>query len=66
LSTVDIIIGAMLKTGFEGPQAAVMYRTELPEVADDAIFETILSLVMTGLIQQAPRPCSCHLPASPL
>ncbi len=38
-------------------------RTELPEVADDDIFETILSLVMTGLIQQAPRPCSCHPPS---
>ena len=41
-------------------------RTELLEVADDEVFETILSLVMTGLIRQAPRPCGCHPPASPL
>jgi TetR/AcrR family transcriptional regulator, tetracycline repressor protein len=40
-------------------------RTELPEVADDDIFERILSLVMTGLVRQAPLPCSCHLPAAP-
>jgi len=39
-------------------------REELPEVADDAIFETILSLVAGGLIQIAPRPCGCgrHMP----
>jgi TetR/AcrR family transcriptional regulator, tetracycline repressor protein len=38
-------------------------RTELPEVKDDDIFETILRTVMTGLRQLAPRPCSCHAPA---
>ncbi|MGH3403408.1 MAG: TetR/AcrR family transcriptional regulator C-terminal domain-containing protein [Streptosporangiaceae bacterium] len=34
-------------------------RTDLPEVADDEIFETVLSLLISGLIQRAPRPCSC-------
>lgn len=34
-------------------------RLELPEVADDAIFDTILSLVIGGLMQRAPRPCGC-------
>jgi AcrR family transcriptional regulator len=34
-------------------------REELPDVTDDAIFETILSLVIGGLIQTAPRPCGC-------
>jgi AcrR family transcriptional regulator len=109
MRTVDVLIGAMLAAGFEGPEAAVMYRaigdlglywaggeamflaldkraqdldrsawtgaylavgrsqyphtwqirTELPDVADDAIFETVLSLVMSGLAQRAPRPCEC-------
>jgi AcrR family transcriptional regulator len=41
-------------------------RDELPKVADDDIFEKILSLVITGLMQQAPRPCECgaHWPAT--
>ena len=34
-------------------------RLELPEVIDDAIFDTILSLVIGGLTQRAPRPCRC-------
>ena len=34
-------------------------RLELPEVADDAIFDTILSLVIDGLMQRAPRACAC-------
>jgi AcrR family transcriptional regulator len=42
-------------------------RMELPEVADDAIFDTILSLVIGGLMQRAPRPCGCGAhPASPV
>jgi AcrR family transcriptional regulator len=106
---VNVIIGAVLAAGFEGAEAAVVYRAlgdfvpywsggeasfwaldpkaqqtdqaawtsaylaageaefphifavrdELPRVADDAIFETILSLVMAGLMQRAPRPCEC-------
>jgi len=41
-------------------------RLELPEVTDDAIFDTILSLVIGGLIQRAPRPCECGAhPAHP-
>jgi TetR/AcrR family tetracycline transcriptional repressor len=111
---VNIIIDAVLRAGFEGPQAALMYRalgdfslfwagseaaflaldarqqqrdraawtqvylsvsrdqypsiwqvrTLLPEVDDNDIFEAILGVVMTGLRQQAPRPCDCHAPAS--
>ena len=36
-------------------------REELPAVTDDDIFETILSLVIGGLTQIAPHPCSCRL-----
>jgi AcrR family transcriptional regulator len=113
MKTVDIIIGAVLDAGFEGAEAALVYRSfgdfslawaggeadflalderaqqsdraawtraylavdpaehphiwrvrrELPDVGDDAIFETILSLVLDGLIARAPRPCRCHAPA---
>jgi TetR/AcrR family transcriptional regulator, tetracycline repressor protein len=109
IRTVDIIIGAMLSAGFEGAEAALMYRavgdfalswagfeasfralderlqdndrlawtraylavsraehphiwqirTDLPEVDDDEISSTILSLVIDGLIQRAPRSCGC-------
>jgi len=38
-------------------------RRELPDVGDDAIFETILSLVLSGVIARAARPCDCHAPA---
>jgi AcrR family transcriptional regulator len=115
IRTVDIIIGSILAAGFEGAEAARMYRaigdfalawaggeaqflaldkraqqhdraawtqvylsvsrddypsiwqvrTELPEVRDDDIFESILGVVMAGLRQQAPRPCSCHASALP-
>lgn len=34
-------------------------REELPAVGDDEVFETALSLVTGGLLQQAPRPCRC-------
>lgn len=110
MKTVDILIGAVLAAGFEGAEAALVYRAlgdfvlswaggeadflalddavqrsdraawtraylavdaaeypniwqvreELPGVGDDAIFETILSLVISGLISRAPRPCACH------
>ena len=109
IRTVDIIVGAMLRAGFEGAEAALMYRavadfalswagfeasfraldervqqndraawtraylaadraehpniwhikTELPEVDDDEISATILSLILDGLIRRAPRPCGC-------
>ena len=112
MKTVDIIIGAVLDAGFEGAQAALIYRAfgdfslawagceadflaldeqaqqsdraawtraylavdpaehphiwrvrrELPDVDDDAIFETVLSLVLDGLVGRAPRPCGCHAP----
>jgi hypothetical protein len=113
MRAVDIIIGAVLDAGFEGAEAALVYRTvgdfmlawagceaeflardersqrwdeaawtracltadraeyphlwqvrkELPDVGGDAIFETILSLVLGGLAARAPRPCACHTPA---
>ena len=105
---IDIIIGAVLAAGFEGAEAATVYRavgdfglywagceasflaldeqaqkkdhnawfaylavdradypniwqirTELPEVRDDGIFETVLSFVIAGLVARAPRPCGC-------
>jgi AcrR family transcriptional regulator len=34
-------------------------KEELPLVTDDDIFETILSVVLEGIIRQAPRPCTC-------
>ena len=113
---IDIIVGAVLAAGFEGAEAARIYRavadfclfwagceasflalderlqkndrdawtsaylavdradypdiwqirTDLPEVRDDDIFETILSFVMAGLVRRAPRPCRCarHTAAS--
>jgi AcrR family transcriptional regulator len=112
---VNVLIGAVLAAGFEGAQAARVYRAlgdfalywtgceaeflaldpavqerdraawtrsylaasqdefphiwrvrdELPKVADDDIFETIMSMVLGGLMGQAPRPCRCpvHQPA---
>jgi TetR/AcrR family transcriptional regulator, tetracycline repressor protein len=110
IRAVDVILGAIIQAGFQGPEAALMYRaigdfslswagfeasflslderlqqrdrdawtrayltvsqarypsiwqvrTDLPDVDDDDIFETILGLVMTGLTQRAPRPCTCH------
>jgi len=36
-------------------------REELPDVTDDDVFETILSLLIGGLTQIAPRPCGCRL-----
>jgi AcrR family transcriptional regulator len=108
MHAVNIIIGAVLAAGFEGAEAALVYRTvgdfglywagceasflaldeqlqkndrsawgayltvdradypniwqvrtELPEVRDDDIFETILSIVIAGLVARAPRPCGC-------
>lgn len=35
-------------------------REELPEVTDEDVFETVLSLLVGGLLQIAPHPCSCH------
>ncbi len=106
---VNILLGAVLAAGFEGAQAALVYRAlgdftlswaggeagflaldepaqradraawvraylavspgefphiwqvreELPKVDDGDIFETILSFVVAGLVQRAPRPCGC-------
>jgi NADPH-dependent ferric siderophore reductase len=39
-------------------------REELPEVQDDDIFETILSLVLDGIIARAPTPCACEAHAT--
>jgi TetR/AcrR family transcriptional regulator, tetracycline repressor protein len=109
IRTVDIIIGAMLSAGFEGAEAALMYRAvgdfalswagfeasfralderlqerdaaawaraylavsraehpniwqireDLPDVDDGELSDTILGLVVDGLIHRAPRPCGC-------
>ena len=34
-------------------------RDDLADVTDDAIFETILSLIVEGMQASAPRPCEC-------
>ena len=39
-------------------------REDLPEVQDDDIFETILSLVLDGIIARAPIPCACEAHAT--
>jgi len=115
MHAVDIVIGAVLAAGFEGAEAARVYRavgdfsqywagceasylalderlqknefnawtsaylavdragypntwqirTELPEVRDDDVFETILSFIIAGLVQRAPRPCRCARHAAP-
>lgn len=109
IRAVEMVVGAVLGAGFQGAEAALMYRavadfalswagfeaaflalddrlqtndrdawtqayrmvsrdqhpniwqirTQLPDVPDDDIFEAILSMVMTGLSQRAPRPCRC-------
>ncbi len=109
MRSVNILIGAVLEAGFEGAEAARVYRAlgdfalawagldaaflalderqqatdraawtraylaadraefphiwqvrlELPDVTDDEIFDTILSLVIGGLTRRAPRPCGC-------
>jgi AcrR family transcriptional regulator len=115
IRAVNVLIGAVLEAGFEGAEAARIYRAladfalagsaleaaylamdeqqlatdeaawtsayltvdraeyphiwqiraDLPGVTDDQIYETILSLVIGGLLQRAPRPCQCgrHAPA---
>ncbi len=35
-------------------------RDELPDVTDSDVFETVLSLLVGGLVQMAPHPCDCH------
>jgi AcrR family transcriptional regulator len=107
---VDTLIGAVLDAGFEGAEAARVYRAigdftlawagweaaflaldpglqendqaawarayravgraghphiwqlrdQLPDVTDDDVFETVLSLLVGGLLQIAPHPCDCH------
>lgn len=110
MRAVDVLLEAVMAAGFEGAEAAVMYRAigdfalswcggeaaflsldervqardraawtqaylaagrdqyphiwgvreELSEVTDDAIFEMILSIVITGICQRAPQPCTCE------
>jgi len=109
MQMIDIFVGAARAAGFEGAEAALVYRaladfclywagceasclalderlqkkdrdawtsaylavdradypniwqirTDLPEVDDDDIFETVLSFVVAGLVARAPRPCGC-------
>jgi hypothetical protein len=117
MKVVDTIVDCVLRAGFEGAEAALIYRTvgdftvywcgaeaavlamdeeqqkkdqsawttayltarraeypaiwqirdHLPAVAEDAIFESILSIVLSGIEARAPRPCTCerHAVASP-
>ena len=109
MRVVDVLLDTVFQAGFEGLEAAVVYRSlgdfalswcggeaaiwalpesvqatdqaawtqtyravdraeyphiwqvrdELPLVTDDDIFESILAMVISGLCQRAPRPCSC-------
>ena len=109
MRVVDRLLGAVMAAGFEGFEAAVVYRAlgdftlgfcgaeaallalpeplqtadraawsqayravdsgeyphiwrvrdELPLVAEDDIFEAILAIVITGLCERAPQPCTC-------
>jgi len=109
IRVIDVLLDAVFQAGFEGYEAAVVYRSlgdfslafcgseaalaalpepaqsndraawtrtyravdraeyphiwqvrdELPLVTDDDIFESILAIVISGLCQRAPRPCSC-------
>jgi AcrR family transcriptional regulator len=109
IRAVDVLLDAVFRAGFEGLEAAVVYRSvadfalswcggeasflalpeplqatdraawtqayravdraeyphiwqvrdELAQVADDDIFESVLAMVITGLCQRAPRPCTC-------
>jgi len=34
-------------------------RDELPLVSDDDIFEAVLAIVITGICERAPQPCTC-------
>jgi AcrR family transcriptional regulator len=34
-------------------------RDELPLVADDDVFEAVLDIVITGICERAPQPCTC-------
>jgi AcrR family transcriptional regulator len=109
MRVVDTLLGAVMAAGYEGFEAAVVYRAvgdfalawcggeaallalpeplqsidrgawtqayraagqeeyphiwrvrdEFPLVTDDDIFEAVLAIVITGLCQRAPRPCTC-------
>ena len=109
IQAVDVLLDTVFRAGFEGFEAAVVYRSvgdfalswcgfeasllalpgplqatdraawkqayravdraeyphiwqvrdELPLVADDDIFESILAMVVDGLCHRAPRPCAC-------
>jgi len=51
--------GAVVPAGGDGAAHIWQVRDELPLVADDDIFESILAIVIAGLCQRAPRPCTC-------
>jgi hypothetical protein len=34
-------------------------RDELPLATDDDIFEAVLDIVITGICERAPQPCTC-------
>jgi len=109
MRVVERVLGAVTAAGFEGYEAAVVYRAlgdftlgfcgaeaallalpeplqavdraawthayravdneeyphiwrvrdELPQVTDDDIFEAVLDIVITGICERAPQPCTC-------
>jgi len=109
MRVVDRILGAVMAAGFEGFEAAVVYRAladftlgfcggeaallalpeptqsvdraawtqayravgheeyphiwrvrdELPLVTDNDVFEAVLKIMITGLCERAPQPCTC-------
>jgi AcrR family transcriptional regulator len=109
MRVVDRLLGAVMAAGFEGFEAAVVYRAlgdfalgfcggeaallalpeplqtvdratwtqayravgsdeyphiwrvrdELPLATDDDIFEAVLDIVITGICERAPQPCTC-------
>ena len=73
MRVVDRTLEAVMAAGYEGLEAAVVYRAvgqeeyphiwrvrdELPLVADDDIFEAVLAIVITGICERAPQPCTC-------
>ncbi|HTW20974.1 MAG TPA: TetR/AcrR family transcriptional regulator [Mycobacteriales bacterium] len=50
---------AYLEVGQQDYPNTWRIRTALPDVGDDEIFESILGLVLGGMLAVAPEPCAC-------
>lgn len=61
LQTVDRAAWSQAYRAVDGGEYPHIWRVrdELPLVTDDEIFEAILEIVITGLCERAPRPCTC-------